>query len=71
VVDDGSSDNTFTAAKGSSDPRAYRALAKRYVDLACGAYPSFPKLTDEALRKAQEMGGTGYIPRFGTWKVHL
>jgi glycosyltransferase involved in cell wall biosynthesis len=52
----------------TSDPRAYRALANRYLDLAFGAYPSFPKLTDEALRKAQEMGGTDYIPRFGTWK---
>jgi glycosyltransferase involved in cell wall biosynthesis len=55
----------------TSDRRAYRALANRYVDLAFGAYPSFPKLTDEALRKAQEMGGTDYIPRFGTWKGEL
>lgn len=55
----------------TSDPRAYRTLANRYVDLAFGAYPSFPKLTDEALRKTQEMGGTDYIPRFGTWKGNL
>ena len=55
----------------TSDPRAYRALANRYLDLAFGAYPSFPKLTDEALRKTQEMGGTDYIPRFGTWKGNL
>ena len=54
----------------TNDPRAYRALANRYVDLAFGAYPSFPKLTDEALRKAREMGGTGYVPRFG-WKGNL
>src|ERR1039458_5684307 len=52
-------------------PRAYRALANRYLDLAFVAYPSFPKLTDEALQKAQEMGGTDYIPRFGTWKGEL
>jgi hypothetical protein len=55
----------------TSEPRAYRALANRYLDLAFGAYPSFPKLTDEALRKAQEMGDTDYRPRFGTWKGEL
>src|ERR1022692_3372848 len=55
----------------TSDPRAYRALASRYADLAFGAYPSFPKLTDEALRRTQDMGGTDYIPRFGTWKGNL
>lgn len=55
----------------TNDPRAYRALANRYMDLAFGAYPSFPKLSDEALRKTQEMGGTDYIPRFGTWKGEL
>jgi glycosyltransferase involved in cell wall biosynthesis len=52
----------------TTDPRAYRALANRYLDLAYGAYPSYPKLTDEALRKAREMGDTDYRPRFGTWK---
>ena len=53
------------------DPRAYRALANRYLDLAFGAYPAFPMLTDEALRKAREMGDTNYRPRFGTWKGEL
>jgi hypothetical protein len=55
----------------TSDRRAYRALANRYVDLAFGAYPSFPKLTDEAVRKAQKMGNTDYRPRFGTWRGEL
>jgi glycosyltransferase involved in cell wall biosynthesis len=55
----------------TDNPRARRALANRYLDLAFGSYPSFPKLTDEALQKAQEMGGTDYIPRFGTWKGNL
>lgn len=55
----------------TSDPRAYRALANRYLDLAFGAYPSFPKITDEALRKVREMGDTDYRPRFGTWKGEL
>jgi glycosyltransferase involved in cell wall biosynthesis len=53
------------------DPRAYRALANRYLDLAFGAYPSFPQLADEAIREAQEMGHTDYRPRFGTWKGEL
>ncbi|MGA3087513.1 MAG: glycosyltransferase family A protein [Terriglobales bacterium] len=53
------------------DPRAYRALANRYMDLAFGSYPFFPGLTDEALRKTLEMGETNYRPRFGTWKGEL
>jgi glycosyltransferase involved in cell wall biosynthesis len=53
------------------EPRAYRALANRYVDLAFGAYPAFPQLTKEALQKAKEMGDTDYIPPFGTWKGDL
>jgi len=55
----------------TKEPRAYRALANRYMDLAFGAYPAFPNLTVEALRKAQEMGDTDYQPRFGTWKGEL
>jgi hypothetical protein len=55
----------------TNHPRAYRALANRYLDLAFVAFPSFPKLTDEALRKAKEMGDTDYVPRFGTWKGEL
>ena len=55
----------------TSDPRAYRALTNRYLDLEFVAYPSFPKLSDEALGKAREMGNTDYHPRFGTWKGEL
>jgi glycosyltransferase involved in cell wall biosynthesis len=55
----------------TNDARAHRALANRYRDLAFGAYPSFPKLTEEAPRKAREMGDTDYRPRFGTWKGEL
>ena len=53
------------------DPRAYRALANRYLDLAFQAYPSFPELTNEALEKAREMGHTDYCPRFATWRGEL
>ena len=31
----------------------------------------FPQLTAEALKRAQEMGGTHYVPRFGSWKGEL
>jgi hypothetical protein len=55
----------------TKDPAAYRALANRYCDLAFGAYPEFPNLTEEALRKVKEMGDTDYIPPFGTWKGNL
>jgi glycosyltransferase involved in cell wall biosynthesis len=50
---------------------AYRALANRYLDLAFVAYPSFPQLTEEALRKVDKMGGADYSPRFGSWKGEL
>jgi len=52
----------------TNDPQAYRALANRYMDLAFVAYPEFAQVTNEALGKAREMGGTDYIPPFGTWK---
>jgi glycosyltransferase involved in cell wall biosynthesis len=55
----------------TDDPKAYRALANRYVDLAFLSYPAFPNVTEEALRKAKEMGDTDYIPPFGTWKGDL
>lgn len=55
----------------TQDAKAYRALANRYVDLAFNAYPQFPKVAEEALQKAEEMGGTDYIPPFGTWKGDL
>jgi glycosyltransferase involved in cell wall biosynthesis len=55
----------------TNHPGAYRALANRYLDLAFVAYPSFPQLTEEALRKAEEMGGANCTPRFGTWKGEL
>ena len=52
----------------TQDAKAYGALANRYMDLAFAAYPDFPQVTNEALRKAREMGGTDYVPPLGTWK---
>jgi glycosyltransferase involved in cell wall biosynthesis len=55
----------------TQDPKAYLALANRYVDLAFSAYPQFKNVSQEALQRAKEMGGTDYIPPFGTWKGDL
>lgn len=55
----------------TQDPKAYRALANRYVDIAFNAYPEFPALTEQAQKKATEMGGTDYTPPFGTWTGEL
>ena len=41
------------------------------MDLAFGAFPSSPKLTDEALRKGPEMGAADPTPRFGAWESDL
>ncbi len=55
----------------TDDHRARRALANRYMDMAFVAYPLFPAITEEALKKTWELGGTEYVPRFGTWKGEL
>jgi hypothetical protein len=41
------------------------------VELAFSAYPDFPWLTEESLQKANDLGGTNYIPAFGSWKGNL
>jgi glycosyltransferase involved in cell wall biosynthesis len=48
--------------------RARRALANRYMDLAFVSYPYFPGITEQALQRATELGGTSYTPTFGTWR---
>jgi glycosyltransferase involved in cell wall biosynthesis len=55
----------------TSAPRAKRALANRYMDMAFGSYPYFPQITEEALKRVEELGGTHYAPSFGTWKGNL
>jgi glycosyltransferase involved in cell wall biosynthesis len=55
----------------TQDAKAYRALANRYVDLAFSAFPQWKSVSEEALQRAKEMGGTDYIPPFGTWKGDL
>jgi len=55
----------------TSDPRARRALANRFVQRAVEAYPYFPEITGRALEKAHGLGGTDYLPPYGTWKGDL
>ena len=55
----------------TDDLRAKRALANRFVQCAVEAYPYFPEITQRALEKAQELGGTDYVPPYGTWKGEL
>jgi hypothetical protein len=55
----------------TSAPRAKRALANRYMDMAFGSYPYFPQITEEALKRVEKLGGTRYAPSFGTWKGNL
>lgn len=55
----------------TSAPRAKRALANRYMDMAFKSYPYFPEISEEALKRVEELGGTHYVPSFGTWKGNL
>src|SRR2546428_5359497 len=55
----------------SSAPRAKRALANRYMDMAFRSYPYVPEITEKALKRVEELGGTHYMPSFGTWKGNL
>jgi glycosyltransferase involved in cell wall biosynthesis len=54
----------------TNDARARRALANRFMQRAVEAYPFFPEITQRALAKAEEMGGTDFLP-FATWKGEL
>jgi len=53
------------------DPRAKRALANGFMYRAVEAYPYFPELSRRALQQAEMLGGTNFIPAFGTWKGDL
>jgi len=50
----------------TSDPRAKRALANCFMLRAVHAYPDFPQVWRRALAKAEELGGTDFVPPFGT-----
>jgi hypothetical protein len=64
-------DQTTRPESRTSDPREKRALANICMDLAFESYPDFPNITRLALRRLQKLGGTDYIPPFGTWRGEL
>ena len=55
----------------TNDPRAKRALTKCYKERAVLAYPNYPAVTEAALRRVEELGGTDYLPAFGSWRGEL
>ena len=52
----------------TNSERAKKALARCYMEQAFICYPRYPKITAIALQKIEELGGTDYLPIFGTWK---
>jgi glycosyltransferase involved in cell wall biosynthesis len=54
-----------------SDERVKLALANSCMDLVFDSYPDFPDITRLALRRMRELGGTGYVPPFATWRGEL
>jgi glycosyltransferase involved in cell wall biosynthesis len=55
----------------ANDPQAKDALANSCMDLAFESYPGSPNITRLALQRLQELGGTDYIPPFGSWRGEL
>lgn len=55
----------------TNDPRAKRALARLYMDRAFQSYPNYPRVSEAALHRVGELGGTDYIPKFGTRRGQL
>ena len=47
------------------------ALIRMLMDLAFHSYPDFPDITRLALKHVRELGGTDYIPSFGTRRGEL
>jgi glycosyltransferase involved in cell wall biosynthesis len=55
----------------TTDTQEKLALANSCMDLAFESYPSSPTITQLALQRLRELGGTDYIPTFGTWRGEL
>lgn len=51
--------------------RARQALARVFMNRAVAAYPGYPKITESALRRVAELGGTDFVPSLGGWRVEL
>lgn len=52
-------------------PEAKRALTRCYKERAVVAYPDYPAITEAALRRVEELGGSDYLPYFGSWRGEL
>jgi glycosyltransferase involved in cell wall biosynthesis len=57
--------------KRTSDPRAKQVLARAYMYRAFDAYPEFPEITRLCLANVKELGGTNFVPPFGTRRGEL
>jgi len=51
--------------------RAKRALANLFVVRGVASYPFYPAITDAAMKYAEELGGHGFFPPFGTWQGEM
>jgi hypothetical protein len=60
-----------TLLAGGDDAAARHAMANCYLELAYTAYPHYPDVTQKALERVREMGGTDRVPKFGTWRGNL
>jgi glycosyltransferase involved in cell wall biosynthesis len=50
----------------TDEPAARHALAKAFMDVAFSSYPRQSEITDAALEWVRRMGGTSFVPPFGT-----
>jgi glycosyltransferase involved in cell wall biosynthesis len=50
----------------SADPRARHAMAKAFMYLAFESYPAYPDISERAVAMVRELGGTSFVPPFGT-----
>ena len=55
----------------TDNPKAKRALARCYMERAVLAYPDYPTVTEAALERVTNLGGTDYLPSFGSRKGQL
>jgi glycosyltransferase involved in cell wall biosynthesis len=54
-----------------SDPQLKRTLTNCCMEQAFRTYPDFPDISRLALQRVQELGGTDYMPPFGSWRGEL
>lgn len=56
---------------GGDDAVTRPAMANCYLELAFISYPQYPDVTEKALERLREMGGTNRVPSFGTWRGNV